>query len=40
MELRPEKACSGDTQQKLKTADPNFSSERTLHINKSINVYK
>jgi hypothetical protein len=32
--LRSEKGCAGDARQKLKSTDPDFSSERAHHINK------
>jgi hypothetical protein len=38
VELRPEEGCASDGQQKLKTTDPDFSSERATHINKSATV--
>jgi hypothetical protein len=38
--LRSEKDCSGDARQKLKTTDPDFSSERAPHKNKPKTVLK
>jgi hypothetical protein len=38
--LRPKKDCADEAQQQLKTTDPNLSSEKASHINKSVQKLK
>jgi hypothetical protein len=40
LELRSEKFCAGDAQQKIEKYKPDFSSERAPHINKTETVKK
>jgi hypothetical protein len=40
VELRPEKGCAGNVQQKNENYIPDFSSERASHISKSVSVQK